>query len=101
MNRPAPNLQLGLGTNYDVGSCIQQYFLSTPGTNSAKKSNKRFKYSFFAMFCFEFFAITTKAGERGGGGAGGKIPGARTGLGARNLDKTSGHCATVKRVGGP
>ena len=26
MNRPAPNLQLGLGTNYDVGSCIQQYF---------------------------------------------------------------------------
>ena len=22
MNRPAPNLQLGLGTNYDVGSCI-------------------------------------------------------------------------------
>ena len=38
MNRPAPNLQLGLGTNYDV--------------------NKRFKYSFFAMFCFNFFAIT-------------------------------------------
>ena len=56
MNRPAPNLQLGLGTNYDVGSCIQQYFLSFPGTNSAKKSNKRFKYSFFAMFCFNFFA---------------------------------------------
>ena len=34
-----------------------------------------------------------------GGGRGGKILGARTGLGARNLDKTSGHCATVKRVG--
>ena len=32
-------------------------------------------------------------------GGGGKIPGAQTGLGARNLDKTSGHCATVKRVG--
>ena len=30
MNRPAPNLQLGLGTNYDAGSCIQQYFLSSP-----------------------------------------------------------------------
>ena len=51
MNRPAPNLQLGLGTNYDVGSCIQQYFLSSPGMNSTKKSNKRFKYS-------DFFAIT-------------------------------------------
>ena len=38
---------------------------------------------------------------RGGGGRGGKIPGARTGLGTRNLDKTSGHCATVKRVGAP
>ena len=49
---------LGLGTNYDVGSCIQQYFLSSPGMNSAKKSNKIFKYSFFAMFCFNFFAIT-------------------------------------------
>ena len=58
MNRPAPNLQLGLGTNYDVGSCIQQYFLSSPGTNSTKKSNKRFKYSSFAMFRFDFFAIT-------------------------------------------
>ena len=32
-------------------------------------------------------------------GGGGKILGARTGLGARNLDKTSDHCATVKRVG--
>ena len=57
MNRPAPNLQLGLGTNYDVGSCTQQYFLSSPGTNSTKKSNKRFKYSSFPMFCFDFFAI--------------------------------------------
>ena len=58
MNRPAPNLQLGLGTNYDVGSCIQQYFLSSSGTNSAKKSHKRFKYSSFAMSCLNFFAIT-------------------------------------------
>ena len=58
MNRPAPNLQLGLETNYGVGSCTQQYFLSSTGMNSAKKSNKRFKYSFFAMFCFDFFAIT-------------------------------------------
>ena len=58
MNRPAPNLQLGLGTNYDVGSCTQQYFLSSPGTNSAKESNKRFRYSSSAMFCFDFFAIT-------------------------------------------
>ena len=59
MNRPASNLQLGLGTNYDVGNCIQQYFLSSPGTCSAKQSNKRFKYSFFfAIFCLYFFAIT-------------------------------------------
>ena len=58
MNRPAPHLQLGLGANYDVGSCIQQYFLSSPDTNSAKKSNKRFKYSSFAMFCFNSFAVT-------------------------------------------
>ena len=58
MNRPAPNLQSGLGTNYDVGSCTQQYFLSSPGTNSAKKSNKRFKYSSFAMFSFDSFSIT-------------------------------------------
>ena len=58
MNRPVPNLQSGLGTNYDVGSCTQQYFLSSPGTNSAKKSNKRFKYSSFAMFSFDSFAIT-------------------------------------------
>ena len=58
MNRPAPNLQLGLGTKYDLGSCTQQYFISSPGTNGAKKSNKRLKYSSFAMFFFYFFAIT-------------------------------------------
>ena len=55
MNRPAPNLQLGLGTNYDVGSCTQQRFLSSPGTNSAKKLNERFKYSSFATCFFLFF----------------------------------------------
>ena len=57
MNRPEPNLQLGLGTNYDVEVVPNNTFFS-PGTNSAKKSNKRFKYSSFAMFCFDFFAIT-------------------------------------------
>ena len=41
-----------------------------------------------------------KAGKRGGG-RGDKIPGAQAGLGARDLDKTSGHWATAKRVGGP
>ena len=45
--------------------------------------------------------LSNQAGEKGGGGREGKIPGARIGLGARNLDKTSGHCAAVKRVGGP
>ena len=58
MNRPALNLQLGLGTNYDAESCTQQYFLSSPSTNSAKKLNKRPKCSSFALFCFDFFAIT-------------------------------------------
>ena len=64
MNRPAPNLQLGLGTNYDVGRCTQQYFLSSPGTNSAKKSNKRFKYSSSAMFCFDFLQLRLMANCR-------------------------------------
>ena len=36
INRTTPNLQLGLGTNYDIGRCNQQYFPSSPGTNSAK-----------------------------------------------------------------
>ena len=58
INKLAPNLQLGLETNYDAGSCTQQYLLSSPDTNIAKKSNKRFKYSSFVMFCFDFFAIT-------------------------------------------
>ena len=61
MNRPAPNLQLGLGTNYDVESCIKQYFLSSPGTNSAKKLNKRFKYPSFAMFGFNFLQLRLMA----------------------------------------
>ena len=39
--------------------------------------------------------------REGGGGQGGKIPGAWAELGARNLDKTSGHWATAKMVGGP
>ena len=38
---------------------------------------------------------------KGGGGQRGQNTWGQTGLGARNLDKTSGHCATVKRVGGP
>ena len=54
MNRPAPNLQLGLGTNYDVESCIQQYFLSSPGTNTAKKPNKRF-ISTYLLQCSALF----------------------------------------------
>ena len=40
--------------------------------------------------------------REGGGGAGGaKYLGPGLVRGGRNLDKTSGHCATVKRVGGP
>ena len=63
MNRSAPNLRLGIGTNYDVGS-IQEYFLSSPGTNSAKKSNKRFKNSFFAIVCFNFLQLRLMANSR-------------------------------------
>ena len=36
-----------------------------------------------------------------GGAEGAKYVGPGLVWGARNLDKTSGHCATVKRVGGP
>ena len=64
MNRQASNLHLGLGTNYDVESCTQQYFLPFPGTNSAKKSNKRFKYSSFAMLCFDFLQLRLMANCR-------------------------------------
>ena len=42
-----------------------------------------------------------KAGKRGEAGGGAKYLGPGLVRGARNLDKTSGHCATVKRVGGP
>ena len=46
--------------------------------------------------------IFNQGQQDGGGGAGGaKYLGPRLIGGARNLDKTSGHCATVKRVGGP
>ena len=45
--------------------------------------------------------LISRLAKGGGGGRGGKIPGARLVWGAQNLDKTSGHCATVKRVGGP
>ena len=38
MNRPASSLQLGSGKNYDVGSCIQEYFLSSPGTSGAGRT---------------------------------------------------------------
>ena len=40
-----------------------------------------------------------KQGRREGGGA--KYLGPGLVWGARNFDKTSGHCAIVKRVGGP
>ena len=39
--------------------------------------------------------------EGGGGAEGAKYLGPGLVWGARNLYKTSGHCATVKRVGGP
>ena len=45
------------------------------------------------------YVHVTKAGEGGAGGA--KYLGPGLVWGVRNFDKTSGHCATVKRVGGP
>ena len=50
---------------------------------------------------FVIMTLVSRPARGGGGQGGGKISGARTGLGARNFDKTSGHCATAKRVGGP
>ena len=40
-------------------------------------------------------------GKAGGSAGGGQNTWGSVWLGARNLDKTSGHCATVKRVYGP
>ena len=51
---PEPAI-LQLGERDSTQQYSQQYFLSSPGTNSAKKLNKRFKYSSSAMFCFDFF----------------------------------------------
>ena len=42
-----------------------------------------------------------KQGRREGGAGGAKYLGPGLVWGARNLDKTPGYCAIVKRVGGP
>ena len=42
-----------------------------------------------------------KQGRREGGGRGAKYLGPGLVWGGRNFDKTSGHCATIKTVGGP
>ena len=53
--------------------------------------------------CIFVIASLGKASERGGGrgGGGAKYLGPGLVWEARNFDKASGHCATVKRVGGP
>ena len=48
-----------------------------------------------------FLLCQKERGRQEGEGRRGKLSGARAGLGPQNLDKTSGHWATVKRVGGP
>ena len=44
--------------------------------------------------------LLNKAGKRGGGQGGAKYLGPELVWDPRNLDKTSGHCAAVKRVEG-
>ena len=77
----------------------------TGNKNIAEVSNSFYHIPIVKVLLFSFIGgdvsreineirLSPKAGERGGG-----ILGARTGVGARNLDKTSDHCATVKRVG--
>ena len=45
--------------------------------------------------------LSREQGRREGGAGGAKYLGPGLVWGARNFDKTSGHCATVKMVGGP
>ena len=63
MSRPAPNLQLGLGTNYDVGSCIQQYitfFLLQARTVPPRNQIKDSSTDFLQCSVFIFLAITAE-----------------------------------------
>ena len=56
MNRPA---QLTIGLGNELGRRkLYSTILSSPGTNSAKKSNKRLKYSFLQRSVLIFFVIT-------------------------------------------
>ena len=64
MNRPAPNLQLDLGTELWRRKLYPTILSFFSGTNSAKKSNKRFKYSSFAIFCFNFLQFRLMANCR-------------------------------------
>ena len=53
MNKPAPNLQLGLGTKYDVGICID----SLPSAVIAKKSKQNIAKDEYLNLLFDFLAL--------------------------------------------
>ena len=53
MNRPAPNLQLGLGTKWDIGRCID----SLPSTVIAKKSKQNIAKDEYMNLLFDFLAL--------------------------------------------
>ena len=82
--------------------CINKISTTSLVFNNDKLSAKILvsEHFWFLVTARNTIIVNIKAGKRGGG-RGGKIPGARLVWGAQNLDKTSGHCATVKRVGGP
>ena len=60
MNRPAPNLQLRLGTKYDVGSCID----SLPSAVIAKKLKQNIAKNEYLNLLFDFLALFMPGEER-------------------------------------
>ena len=60
MNRLTPNLQLGLGTKYDVGSCID----SLPSALIAKKSKQSIAKDEYVNLLFDFLALFVPGEER-------------------------------------
>ena len=53
MNRPAPNLQLSLGTKYDVGSCIGNLSSAV----IAKQSKQNIAKDEYLNLLFDFLAL--------------------------------------------
>ena len=60
MNRPAPNLNWGLRTKYDVGSCID----GLPSAVIAKKSKQNIANDEYLNLLFDFLALFVPGEER-------------------------------------